>query len=794
MAAEPTTTATGPLAGLRVVDLTDDSGRFATKLLAEAGASVVRIGRGSGGPAMEGVHDGVLDWWYDGGKHRVEVDLDTDDGVERYRRLAAGADLIVETEPPGRLAGLGVDHADLREASPALVQVSLTPFGRTGPRRDWRASDLVAAALSGVLSLSGLPDRPVSPWGRQAFNVAGFYAAISGLAALRSARLTGRGQLVDVSIQETVATTIEQLLFQYWFDDLLPYPKVAERQGSLHWIRAYQVVPAGEGHLLVTPTPNFGGLMAWMIEQQIPEALELATKPPAELGLHLPLAIQGMAALASTGTAAEIFWSAQERHIAFGEVQSVAQVAANPQHEHRGFFRAVPSGGPEGREVRLPGPLARFHSTPCPSPVAPGEITSVDSVLRAWGQAADPARAAEAGSGEPTGSSKPLDGIRVLDLSHVLAGPMATRVLGDLGADVVKVQTAERATSVSDPNHPFFYVWNRSRRGVSLNMRHPRAVQIVRGLVEKSDVLIENFSAGVLDRWGLSYEQCREWNPGLVYVSMSGCGHDGPWSKLVTYAPTIHALCGLTHLSNPPERRDVGPGFSLNDHAAGLAAAFSILAALQAREGTGEGQHVDISQMETGGYLIGPALVDFLNNGREAQPDGNRDPFGHIVPNECYPTSDGQWLAVSARDDDEWRRLVETTGVAADDGLTTAAGRLALIDRVDSIVGAWVSTVSAEEGQSLLQAAGIPAGRIQNAGDLMTDPQLVERGLWGTFQHDVFGERPRDRYPTLFESTTLEPYLPSPAYVGEHNFEVYGELLGLDETAVAEGMAEGLFG
>ncbi|MEY2430795.1 MAG: benzylsuccinate CoA-transferase BbsE subunit, partial [Acidimicrobiaceae bacterium] len=240
--------AEGPLAGMRVVDLTDDSGRFATKLLAECGASVIRVGHGSPGPEMRSddaaERGGLLDWWYDGAKARAVVDLDTDDGRSEYRRLAERADLVIETEHPGRLAELGIDHADLIVGNPRLVQVSLTPFGRTGPRSGWQSSDLVAAALGGVLSVSGLPETPVNPWGRQAFNFGGFFAALSGLAGVRSAAATGAGQLVDLSLHEVVCTSLEQLFFQYWFDDVQSYSKIAPRQGSLHWIGAYVVVPA----------------------------------------------------------------------------------------------------------------------------------------------------------------------------------------------------------------------------------------------------------------------------------------------------------------------------------------------------------------------------------------------------------------------------------------------------------------------------------------------------------------------------------------------------------------------
>lgn len=779
----------GPLDGLRVIDLTDDSGRFAGKLLAESGAAVVSLARGAAGPAMSvpavAARGGLLDWWYDGGKRRAEVDLSTDAGQAAYRRLASLADLIIETATPGFLAERGIDHPDLVGQNPALVQVSLTPFGRTGPRRGWQTTDLVAAALGGVMSLTGLPEQPLNVWGRQAFNVGGFIAAISGLAALRSARATGVGQHVDVSLHEAVCSTIEQLLFQYWFDDVLPYPKIAERQGSLHWIRAYKVVPARRGWVLITPAPNAVGLLQWMLDEGVPEAAEVAAMPPEKMAGRVDFVMDAVAAYAAQQDATELFQRAQDRHIAFGEVQTVAQVAANPQHQFRGFFRAVDWDG--GAEVRIPGPVARFLSTPDGPPQAPPSApVPLEELTSEWAP-----RPGGGDSGET--SAKPLDGIRVLDLSHVLAGPMCTRLLGDLGADIVKLQTFERATSVNDPNHPYFYAYNRSKRAASLNMKDPRAADVMRKLIETSDVVIENFSAGVLDRWGFSYEQVKQWNPRIIYVTMSGCGHEGPWSKLVTYAPTIHALAGITYLTNPPGRGDIGPGFSLNDHAAGLSAAFSVLAAVLARSESGQGQHVDIAQMETGGYLIGPALVDFLDNGREAQPMGNRDPFGQLAPNDCYRTADGGWLAVSCRNDDDWSKLVSATGMAADPSLADVGARAARADEVDALVSGWAATVTADKGQDLLQAAGVPAGKIQHAGDLMTDPQLLARGMWGTFEHSVFGERPHDRYPALWSRSDLEPYRPAAAYVGEHNFEVYGELLGWDEAAVAEAMGDGLF-
>jgi crotonobetainyl-CoA:carnitine CoA-transferase CaiB-like acyl-CoA transferase len=788
----------GSLEGLRVLDLTDDTGRFAGKLLAETGASVAQLHPAFAGAAMvdaaAAARGGLLDWWYDGGKRKVPLDLSTPLGQDQYRRLAATADLVIETEPPGRLAGLGLDHGDLVAANPRLVQVSLTPFGRTGPRAGWQTSDLVAGALSGALSLSGTPEHAVGAWGRQNLNFGSLMAAICGLAGVRAARESGTGQSVDLSLHEVMTSSIENLFFQWWFPDLLPLPQRALRQGSLHWMGIYVVANAKRGACNIAPVPQPAPLFEWMAEEGDEEGAELAKLTIEEALTQVPRVMNAVKRFAGTKDSGELFLEAQRRHIAFGEVQTVAQVAANPQYEFRGTFRGV-----EGfEEVRMPGPYARFHGTPAPPAAPPAAApTPVDELLAEWGAAPVAAAEGRPHTG-PFSAGKPLEGLRVVDFTWVLAGPYATRILGDLGADILKFQSSERATLVNSPDFPYFYVWNRSKRLVSLHMKKPEAVDVIRKVVEQSDVLMENFSAGVLARWGLDYESVKAWNPGIVYVSMSGPGHEGPWSKMITYAPTIHALCGLTYLSNPPDRRDIGPGFSLNDHAAGLSSVVAVLSALEVRRRTGEGQHIDIAQMETGTYLIGPAVLDYLSNGREAQPIGNHDPFGQWAPNEVYRCGDLVELAITCRNDDEWGRLCDTLGwgiadLAADPGLATVAGRIERGAEVDERLREWCTSRTAAVAEAALQAAGVPAGRVQDAGALMADVQHEARRFWRQSDHPVFGARPYDRFPAIWSGTDLEPYLLSGAYVGEHNFDVYRELAGMTDDEIGAAMAEGLF-
>ena len=796
--------ASGPLSGLRVIEMTGDDARLAGKMLTEAGAAVVRLGPAFGGPAMAdptvAARGGLLDWWFDGGKEVVVDDLASEAGQSAYRRLAERADLVIESSPPGRLAELGLDHDALVEVNPRLVQVSLTPFGRTGPRAHWQTTDLVAGALGGVLSVSGTADHAVNPWGRQNVNFGSFMAAICGLAGVWDARESGAGQHVDLSLHETIASSLEHLFFQWWFSDLLPLPKRALRQGSLHWLGAYVVANARTGACNITTAPNPAPLFEWMAEAGDEEGAELAALPPEEVLGQMPRVMAAVKRFALTMDSGELFAEAQRRHIAFGEVQTVAQVAANPQYEFRGSFRRV-----EGHaDVRMPGPFARFAGSgvaeqqPPPAPSGSAQSGSIEEVLARWGDNTDAPQAEGRRHRGSTTAGKPLEGLRVVDFSWVLAGPFATRIMGDLGADVLKFQTAERATLVNSPAFPFFYVWNRSKRLVSLDMKRPEALAIIRKVVEQSDVLMENFSAGVLARWGLDYESIREWNPEIVYVTMSGPGHEGPWSNVITYAPTIHALCGLTYLSNPPGRSDVGPGFSLNDHAAGMASVVAVLAALEARRHTGEGQHIDIAQMETGTYLIGPAVLDHFANGRDAQPIGNADPFGQYCPNDVYRCGDQEELAITCRDDDDWRRLCATVAagmsdLATDDELQTVGGRISRAVEIDDRLREWCSARTAEAGAEALQANGVPAGRVQDAGDLMEDPQLAARDFWRSTDHAAFGKRPHERFPGLWSGTDLEPYVASGAYVGEHNFDVFVELAGLEIEAIADGMGDGLF-
>ncbi len=790
----------GPLEGLRVVDVSDSSGRLAGALLGELGADVVRLRAGEPGPAMTTVPGGLLDWWFDGHTTSLPLDLDRGADRDRFLGLVAGADVLIETEPPGRLAHLGVDAARLAEANAGLVHVSLTPFGLDGPRAGWQSSDLVMAAAGGILSVNGVPEEPVTIWGRQMDNLGGWYAAICALAGVARARATGRGTHFDLSQQQAVVSCSEHVLMFWWWPEEFAGigAPIATRQASVHWSRAYEVVPCARGFCMVSPSA--GGvpdLIEWITARgHAPIAPDDPTDPSAVIDSLMT----ALRAFAVELDATEVFEGGQARHVPFGEVLTVPEVASSPQHLARGFLRPVAG---IGDEVRVPGPFARFSSTPCPPPEPP-ELRSMttaeaDALLARWGApAVAPSASTSADGIDPHASARatlPLAGVRVIDFTHVLAGPFATRVLADLGADVIKVQTDARAVGGHANEHPYFAMWNRSKSSIALNMADARAVAVLRSLVEQSDVVIENFSAGVLDSWGAGWSDLSSWNDQIIYVSMQGAGNDGPWRDYVTFAPTVHALSGLTALTGPEGRTDCGTGVALNDHASGLAGALAVLSALEARRTTGRGQHIDLSQLELASYLVGPAVIDWRANGREARAAGTHDAFTDPVPNDVVRAGDGAWLAVTARDDDEWRRLARELG--ADGSLDTLEARRRRRGEVRDLLAVWAGDRSAAAAAEVLQAATVAAALAQNAADLTgADPQLRHRDWLIEMASPVFGVQRTDRFPaTLTDSGGTEltiGYRPSP-YLGEHNFDVYGALLGLDDGEIAERIGDGLF-
>lgn len=390
-----------------------------------------------------------------------------------------------------------------------------------------------------------------------------------------------------------------------------------------------------------------------------------------------------------------------------------------------------------------------------------------------------------------------LSGLRVLDLTWVLAGPYATRVLADFGAEVIKVQSIKTAKGAESNLTAYFNTWNRNKRSITLDMSRPEARRIALQLIGISDVLIENFSPRVMLNWGLDYERLREINPRLIMASMSAMGQTGPWRDFVGFGPTVQALSGLTHLTSFEPDSPIGVGYAFADPVAGLYAVLAILAALEHRDKTGRGLFIDLSQYEAICTLVGPALLDALVNPKTMLPPGNQPDDSHAAPYGCYACAGkDRWCVIAVFDDTEWLALCErmgSPGLASEARFATRSQRKAHQAELDEILGQWTARHSPEQVVALLQEAGVPSGVVQNARDLSNDPQLTARHFFVRLRHPTLGETVSDASPMRFGGSPASDWKSAPL-LGEDNRYVLGELLGLQDDELSSLLEKGVIG
>jgi len=385
-----------------------------------------------------------------------------------------------------------------------------------------------------------------------------------------------------------------------------------------------------------------------------------------------------------------------------------------------------------------------------------------------------------------------LHSIRILDFSWVLAGPYATRILADFGAEVIKVQPL-MPQEEDKFSRGYYNTWNRNKLGITLNLNRPEGVALAKGLVAISDAVVENFTPRVMANWGLDYDNLKKIKPDLVMLSLSTMGGSGPWRDYVGFGPTIQAFSGITYLTSYPGRPPLGLGTAYADHVAGLLACLALLGALEYRQRTGEGQYIDVSQVEAMASLLGGAILDYAVNGREVEPVGNNST--QAAPHGVYRGKGGdRWCAIAVFTDGEWQGLKRALGNPpwAEDGrFATLAGRLENSGELDRLVEEWTSRHTAEEAMALLQEQGVAAGVVAAASDLAQDPQLRERGFFIELDHPQLGKTISDAVPIRLSDTPARYIRAAPLW-GQDNDYVYGELLGMSEGELAELKRQGV--
>ncbi len=396
-----------------------------------------------------------------------------------------------------------------------------------------------------------------------------------------------------------------------------------------------------------------------------------------------------------------------------------------------------------------------------------------------------------------------LKGIRVLDFTWIHAGPSATRILADQGAQVIKVESNQALSVVGGPASNTArglgqrHNWNAGKSSISLNMKTDAGKELARRLVAVSDVVAENFSGRVMPGWGMDFESIARIRPDIIMLSMSGFGRTGPWKDRVSYGQTLQAWSGFTDLTGFPDTRPSGPASAYSDAVGGMAGAQAVLLALIQRAQTGRGQWIDVSQMEAMSSLLGPLALELSANKTDVQRTGNRQHHGGGSPHGAYRCQgDDRWLAITIFTDEEWKAFasaIGSPGWTKEERFAAADSRLRHADELDKLVESWTVEQNAEEAMRLLQASGVAAGVVQTGKDMAeNDPHLRERGVFQQVQDAGGVLRTIERAPYKLSKTPGAVTTGAPEFGADQDF-VLREILGVDDEELAEMAIAGAF-
>ena len=409
--------------------------------------------------------------------------------------------------------------------------------------------------------------------------------------------------------------------------------------------------------------------------------------------------------------------------------------------------------------------------------------------------------------------SEALSHLRICDFTGQLAGAGATKFLAAFGAQVIRIEdpTNEGRWDILRGGRPYvderrgielggsFNNHNVEKLGVTLNLRTERARELLTELIAISDVVTENFSAGVMERLGFGYERMKEIRPEIIYVSNCGFGHSGPYEDYKTWGPIVQALSGLTFSSGLRDQPSAGWGYSYMDHTGAYYMAMAILMAVHHRNRTGEGQHVDMASTEAAAALNGPAILDYTANGRPLRragsPDSNRNQFPAMAPHGIYPAAgDDAWVAIACRNERDWTAISEVVARewTVEARFATLDGRIAAQDALDALIGEWTVERAPHATAELLQAAGVPASAVQTPRQRVDeDPNTAAWGLWPTVTHPEMGDVRVDGLAVHLSETDWAIERGAPT-LGQHNEQVFGGLLGVSNEELEQLREEGV--
>jgi crotonobetainyl-CoA:carnitine CoA-transferase CaiB-like acyl-CoA transferase len=783
------------LSDLRVLELSSGvAAEYCGKLLADFGARVIKVEAPAGadtramGPFAAGgesAENSGLFAYLNTNKQSVVLDPVSLSGQEALRSLIRDVDVIIDDHPKGWLEGRGIDPATYSAQHPALIVCSITPFGYEAP-----AAMQIARSINVLHSSWGYHSpchadstkAPLSGVGRFLPDYeSGLAAALALVAAVYWREDSGRGQFIDVSQQASMASLVDYVLGQMVAGTMEVSPR---RQAyDLGGPATFFQCRDGYVYLWMSEPGHWNGMStlmgepAWM--RDYPERwLELHVTPE-----RIDRCRTEIARWMKDQSKSDVASRAQKLGVPLVPVNTMEDVFRSSQLEFRKFFTQIDH--PTLGKLHYPTVPYRLSATPAridrPAPLL-GQHTV--EVMREVGRGA--VRAAPRGTGPRSESAPrggPLQGVRVLEVTKIWAGPYTGKLLAFLGAEVIRVESydsldATRAFGNKDINDaPGFQAINPGKYSVQLSMKGEEGRRLVRELAKVSDIFIENLRPGAAQRMGLGYEALRAAKHDIIAVSMSMHGNEGPLSYQTGYAPCFSALAGICHMAG----YEGGPPVLLNqrygDSSYGTAAAYAAVIALLHRRRTGEGQFVDVSAVESLTAMLGDSFMEYFVTGRVPERQGAR--HSEMAPHGLYPCAGGEWISIAVQTDEEWRVLCEAMGQPAlAANYPDLRSRSQNVRELDGKLAAWTSSQSAAALGGELSRRGVAAFKSLNSIDLVSDETLWQREFYSHVTDRTQRSTPIVGAPWRMSATPPSIGRAAP-HLGEQNDYVLGELLGL---------------
>jgi crotonobetainyl-CoA:carnitine CoA-transferase CaiB-like acyl-CoA transferase len=789
-------TTPGALAGLVIVETAErPAGEYAARLLADLGARVVKIERPGGAPTrhMAPIVGGesALFGYLNTNKSSRVADLATAAGQATLAALLASAHALIDDHEPGWATAHGLGASEIAAAHPHLVHCAITPFGQAAPEGWNHARPLNVINAGGWAWHTPSDADPAKPPLKGAGRFmsdyeAGIDAAIATLAALHRQRQTGTGQFIDIAEVVTQLNRNDGVLGRLLAGE--DEPNQSRTRYDMGGPGTSFACADGHLYLFLTTKVHWRALCQLMDEpdwtQDFPEDwLEFGCTRERVLAFR-----QLFGAWAATQPKLATSEAGQKLGLTIVPVNTAADLPRHPQFAHRGYFQ--PLAHPLWGQIACPTVPYRLSATPA-------RIATPAPALGMDAEAATAAipRAAPASNRYPApdrARGGPLAGVRVLEIAKVWAGPYAGKLLAQLGAEVIKLESRSNLDEmrayggVDIDSAPYFLSINQEVRSVTLNMKTPEGMSLLRELIAASDIVLDNIRPGAMERSQLAYSDLRAIREDIIQLSLKMWGTDGPLGWQTGYAPCFAALAGLTSLVGHAGETPRGMNIRYGDSTAGAYAALAALAALRHRDATGQGQFIDVSAVESLTSLIGDALFAWSVTGDVPMADGNA--HADMAPHGAYPCAGDEWLSIAVGDEAEWRalcRVLAADQLAGDPRFATLAQRLTHTDALDAALGALTAAHDATALAEVLRAAGVPAFKSASSLDLVSSDYLWAMGAYRMVSDARHGTRPVVG-PSWRMTPDEAPVERGAPLLGEANAYVYQHILGLSEARMAE--------